>query len=79
MIKVNRKKVDITEFANKEVRISNVGDKKIINYSNRYEVELIFEANSDLMNLYFVKKHLDTLENTEINLLMKYVPYSRCI
>lgn len=74
MIRVNGKEVKITKFPNGEVLINSEDIKNsdfLINV-----VELKFESNEDLINLMFVKRHLDE-KREESKLKILYMPYSR--
>lgn len=78
MILVNNKEIVITKFPNMESLIdfsqinTSIGDKRPMN------VTLIFEDNEDLINLMFVKKHLDQIfKNIDKLLVIRYMPYSR--
>lgn len=76
MILVNGKELTIEKFPNNEVCIRNFDDH--ILGSHRFEViTLSYESDQDLMNLFFVKKHIDETFNTKVILNIAYMPYSR--
>jgi ribose-phosphate pyrophosphokinase len=74
MILLNGKVVDITKFPNNEILIrdiSNVSDSLNV-------IDFKFESNEDLINLMFIKKHIDEKSPKATNKLMiPYLPYSR--
>ncbi len=79
MIKLNGKELGINHFPNGEVciNIDQIEESIRKNVSGNITVKLKFESNADLMNLYFLKSHLDTYDLECVNLDVVYMPYSR--
>ena len=76
MILVNGVEVKIERFPNGETCIRDFEDA--ILGSHRFEeIVLAYENDQDLMNLMFIKKHIDANYNTDVILKMPYMPYSR--
>lgn len=77
MILVNDKPVTPIVFPNGEIRF-DVKDL-LPTPTTRIKVTLRFENNSELMELFFLKKHLDAgqIHPTPVDLIMPYIPYSR--
>lgn len=74
MIIVDCKKVNITKFPNNEVLIK--GDQFWKKSGQTSYIRFKFENNEDLINLMFIKKHLDEMGVKSI-LTILYMPYSR--
>lgn len=76
MILVNDKVVTPIVFPNGEVRfdLSHLEQNR-----SRTKVTLRFENNAELMELFFLKNHLDAgqINPTPVDLIMPYIPYSR--
>jgi ribose-phosphate pyrophosphokinase len=78
MIWLNGKKVEISQFPNKESKIEDSINKHIYTFED--DVNIIhfrFEDDRDLIHLMIIKKHLDSLGVKDIILYCPYVPYSR--
>ncbi len=76
MIEINGKEFEITKFPNGESLL----DFKDFSIDSRegVRVTLYFGNNEDLINLMFIKKHLDSHFRYKKKLLiLKYMPYSR--
>lgn len=73
MIFINGQRVIIEKFPNGECLIKT---DQFSEAKSHYQVELRFEDNSDLFNLYLIKKHLDH-EGKSSRLIISYMPYSR--
>lgn len=77
MILINNQPLQIETFPNGESKII-LDFETMCKYHSSIDVRMVFENNSDLMTLMFVKKHLDSVNNNRpINLIMSYIPYSR--
>ena len=77
MIKLNGRELIFTSYPNNETVLLDLIKKSNERYVYNNSVELIFESDEDLMRLYFVKKWLDDLHFANIDLLVRYFPYSR--
>lgn len=80
MIKLNGVNLPITTFPNNEIMIvakeSNGKDRLIIEDTN--VINFKFQTNEDLINLMFLKKHIDNVNPFCKNILdVGYMPYSR--
>lgn len=74
MILLNGEIVDVTKFPNNEILIRNTSN--VSEYINI--IDFKFESNEDLINLMFVKKHIDEKSPKSITKLnIPYLPYSR--
>jgi ribose-phosphate pyrophosphokinase len=73
MLLINGKKIFINELPNKEVLI-DIDTTKF----ETINIEMKFESNADIFNLFLLKKHIDfQSKNKRVNLILKYIPYSR--
>lgn len=77
MILVNGNEIKVERFPNGETLIRDF--EKFMNpYANaREEITMKYESDQDILNLIFVKKHIDNEYNAKVNLHLMYVPYSR--
>lgn len=83
MLKINGVEISNNVYPNGESAI--IGNEILEAYressNTKYrqynEIELIYEDDSDLMRLMFIKKFLDDNTDADIYLRMKYIPYSR--
>lgn len=73
MITLNNQKVIIKKFPNGETLI-NSDNLRIVDNMN--EIKLKFENDEDIVQLYFLKSHLDEL-SAKCRLTIGYMPYSR--
>lgn len=73
MLFVNEWCIETGKFPNGESWV-NVRDQFDVKPHNR--IEMIFESNDDLVNLMFLKKHLDDM-GVKARLVVRYFPYSR--
>lgn len=74
MIILNNQKVIIKKFPNGETLINTNNLKVMDNDMN--EIKFKFENDEDIMQLYFLKNHLDELK-VKCRLIIGYLPYSR--
>ena len=72
MLYLNNRLVEITKFPNGE---SLINTKNLITQEKNV-ISLKFENDLDLMNLVYIKKHLNSL-GQETDLLIPYMPYNR--
>ena len=80
MIKVNGRIIEIDKFPNGEsnVRIPDHWLSDEPNMETTMTYELKYESDSDLFQLYFIKKHFDSLAKVSFTILKcYYFPYSR--
>lgn len=76
MLLLNDTPIDVKKFPNGETELSGRAISNLAKEEN--VIKLRFESDFDLMNLLFVKSHLDSLPHVkEVSLAMPYVPYSR--
>lgn len=81
MILLNNKEVKVTKFPNGESLIdtsllNELSELKSLKSPELY-LTLRFESNEDILNLIFIKRHIDSLKNRSVSLVMDYMPYSR--
>lgn len=84
MIKINGIKLDIETFPNGE---SHIKSKKIMDILEklllkRIDITFIYESDTDLIRLIFVKNFIDSVirknnAGVAVNLVIAYMPYSR--
>lgn len=75
MLLINDKVVTPIIFPNGEIRF-DLSQLELT--GSRIKLTLRFENNSELMELFFLKKHLDAAHRlTPVDLIMPYIPYSR--
>lgn len=74
MILLNGRVIDITKFPNNEILIRDISNvSESVN-----TIDFKFESNEDLINLMFIKKHINEKSPRAINTLnIPYIPYSR--
>ncbi|AHZ10649.1 ribose-phosphate pyrophosphokinase [Bacillus phage Megatron] len=78
MIKVNDELVVVTEFPNKEILLNGGAIQAAASRTDIPVIEFKYEDNSDLINLMFVKRHLDNHGISDKMILkVRYMPYSR--
>lgn len=80
MVKVNGEEHNYYLFPNNELKVAPIryGNYVEIKDGDDIEVELIYENSIDIVHLIFVKKFLDeTYPHSCVDLVMKYIPYSR--
>ena len=74
MIKINNKKIEIDLFPNNELLLKT-------DYLNTLEepfnINFSFYNNQDILELLFVLAHLDDIHQTNYDLYIHYMPYSR--
>ncbi len=74
MIKINNKEIEINLFPNNELLLKT-------DYLNTLEepfnINFSFYNNQDILELLFVLAHLDDIHQTNYNLYIHYMPYSR--
>lgn len=76
MMLLNGRKVEVTKFPNGESKLDGQAILKLVRENNI--ITLRFESDADLMNLLFLKSHLDSLPTVKsVRLIMPYMPYSR--
>ncbi len=75
MIKVNKKEINMTCFPNGELKFEKLYSS-ILKEKNK--IYFKYENESDLISLFLLKKHFDTLEpNLSYELDIAYMPYER--
>lgn len=72
MLLLNGRKVDTGQFPNKETWVN----KRLLNVSQNSRIIFEWESNDDLINLMFLKRHLDRF-GISTTLIITYMPYSR--
>ncbi|AEZ50188.1 putative ribose-phosphate pyrophosphokinase [Bacillus phage BPS13] len=80
MIKVNDQLVVVNEFPNGESLVDGPSITKAVlsDFSDEINVDFKYENDGDLIKLMFVKRHIDnTVPRKNINLHVRYMPYSR--
>ncbi|TPG68586.1 ribose-phosphate pyrophosphokinase [Brevibacillus laterosporus] len=76
MIKLNDKAITFTNFPNGETKVDGEQIRAFMHTAEINVVTFKFENDSDLIKLMFVKRYLDEL-NTDADLVIYYMPYSR--
>ena len=79
MIKINGIVLPVKEYPNGESRLECDSINDILKRENVFNVSLRYESDKDLMQLYFLKRHIeDTVKwGSDVNLIICYMPYSR--
>jgi len=78
MLLIHDEPIDVVTFPNGELRYNLP-----VKHSNAYrgtpiKLTLRFESDADLMQLFFLKKHLEANQpRVPVHLIMPYIPYSR--
>ena len=76
MLLLNGKKIEVTQFPNGESKLDGQAISDILRGDNI--ITLRFESDADLMNLLFLKSHLDSVPHVaSVRLNIPYMPYSR--
>ena len=76
MILLNGKELQFTTFPNGETKFDDDAVNEIIWTMDFCNVEVKYESDTDLIQLMFLKKHIDKVPR-QVILTMKYFPYSR--
>lgn len=78
MLLLNWKQLEVKQFPNGESRLDGQQIAKACERINDHIIHFRFESDADLLNLLFLKAHLDSVEHGKrIDLVMPYMPYSR--
>lgn len=79
MILINNIEIQTETFPNGEVKIKSQDIDDLINeeLGTQDLLTLKYESPQDLLNLIFIKRHIDENYNTQTSLRIAYMPYSR--